>query len=1330
MLFRCALVLSLALCASPVAWVPVAVAIEDADQLWRVGANAFNDKLYPTARDAFKQFVEQHPGDTRAGEAWLLLGKARLALNDPTGALEAFRRAGIFVPPPGRSQEAKFWEAETLFRLKRFADARATYDEVIRLDASSPLAPDAMYGRSWSDLELKQIGPAVAGFRQLLEVREWAGSPLIPQATFALARALVDLRRYEEAVPLLESFAAKYPTHAHAGDAQYLLGWTRIETGETSAGIADLRTFIAAYPAHELVAAARRRITEAVRKSGDRGELTTEYQALLGETAATPEVLATAAEMAGQVGRTADQEVAWRRLREEFPTHPLAVRAAIELARFAVQREQYADAARLAEAATTAPEYQAEALLIAGESYLKLGQPQEALRALEAVATARGGDRAFRYRALAGRATIQEEQEHWVEAMKLYDDVAADSPDPTLKQWAGSSLLTLAKARLEESDYEVALDGFRRARKLSPPPGRSQEARYWEAVTLVRLKRGPEARIAYDAVVRGDAESPLVPDALYGLAWVELEAKRYDPAIRYLRQLVERWPEHSMAGDAMFILARTLTDVRRYDEAIPLLGSFVDKYPSHEHAADAQYLLGWTRLAAGKTTEGITTLRAFVMSNPTHELVPGAKRKLTEAVQKLGQPAELAIEYEALMAEPNPTPEILHDAAQIAGQMDRPAEREAAWMRLRAEFPEHPLSQRVALELAQAAFKRERYSEVVALAGAAVHRDELRAEAHLLIGEAELKLGHQPAAIKAFKAAISAAGADKNLRHRALAGIAVAHEEQQAWSEALGAYEGVAAEAGEEALRQWAADAILALARARLTEGDLEAALDGFRRARKLTPPPGRSQEARYWEAETLMRLKRYPEARTAYEAVSRGDASSPFAPDAALGLGWLELEVKRYESAIRSFQTLIERWPDHPLAADGAFALGRMLVDIKRYEEAVPVLAGYTSRYPSHEHAADGRYLLGWTRLTLGKIADGITDLRAFIAANPTHPLVDVARKSITDAAVKLGDKTELASEYKALVADGTVTPEGLYTAGTIADQLGRPADKEAAWKRLRREFPDHALAHRVTMDFAADAHKREQYQEAVALARDAARSEEYRADATLLLAESELKLKRYPAAIQAFEAAAALPGIEPAARYRALAGSALGYEEQLHLGRALKLYEEVGAQSPDPALRGWSKERATAVVVKQRRVAQRAALDQAVQLFERKRYGEAAAQARAVTASDDAGMRFESLLLVGNAELNQRRYVAALQAFDSAAGMNGIDPSLRIRAVAGSGQAFEALQKWPDALQRYEQIVNESTDAELKRWAEERAAAVRSRPKGPVKPAPTQPKRTQVRS
>src|SRR5436853_396559 len=87
-----------------------------------------------------------------------------------------------------------------------------------------------MYGRAWAQLEQKHLEPAIKSFRDVLEA--WPDSPLAPAATFALARTLVDLKRYEEALPLLSAFGTKYPKSPQEPEAQYLLGWTRLTAGQ------------------------------------------------------------------------------------------------------------------------------------------------------------------------------------------------------------------------------------------------------------------------------------------------------------------------------------------------------------------------------------------------------------------------------------------------------------------------------------------------------------------------------------------------------------------------------------------------------------------------------------------------------------------------------------------------------------------------------------------------------------------------------------------------------------------------------------------------------------------------------------------------------------------------------------------------------------------------------------------------------------------------------------------------------------------------------------------------------------------------------------------
>src|SRR5262249_15716965 len=215
---------------------------------------AFADGLYPVSRRVLERFVVEYPNDTRIAPAMLLLGRSRLALGEPEKALDAFRRLRPIATLPAQQLEGRFWEAESLYRLKQFAAARAAYDDVLGKDAASPLAPEALYGLGLSELELKRPEPAMKAFPDLLA--SWPAHAAA--GSYYQAQTLVDLKRYTEAVPVLKDFATKFTQSKLVPDAQYLLGSARLAAGERDAGVAELQAFVAAYPGHPQVAAARR----------------------------------------------------------------------------------------------------------------------------------------------------------------------------------------------------------------------------------------------------------------------------------------------------------------------------------------------------------------------------------------------------------------------------------------------------------------------------------------------------------------------------------------------------------------------------------------------------------------------------------------------------------------------------------------------------------------------------------------------------------------------------------------------------------------------------------------------------------------------------------------------------------------------------------------------------------------------------------------------------------------------------------------------------------------------------------------------------------------
>src|SRR5438445_678991 len=195
------------------AWASPGAALEEADRLFLVGEKAFDDGLYPLSRRMLERFVERFPSERRAGEATLLLGKARLSQGAGEAALEAFKKAESFQPPPGKPGELRFWEAEAFYRLKRFSDARTAYSDVIAGGAAGPRVADALYGLGWSELEAKRREPAAAAFQRL--VSEFPDHALAPTATIQLARTFIELKR--DAETARARLRKEFPEHPLTG---------------------------------------------------------------------------------------------------------------------------------------------------------------------------------------------------------------------------------------------------------------------------------------------------------------------------------------------------------------------------------------------------------------------------------------------------------------------------------------------------------------------------------------------------------------------------------------------------------------------------------------------------------------------------------------------------------------------------------------------------------------------------------------------------------------------------------------------------------------------------------------------------------------------------------------------------------------------------------------------------------------------------------------------------------------------------------------------------------------------------------------------------------
>jgi TolA-binding protein len=288
----------------------------------------------------------------------------------------------------------------------------------------------------------------------------------------------------------------------------------------------------------------------------------------------------------------------------------------------------------------------------------------------------------------------------------------------------------------------------------------------------------------------------------------------------------------------------------------------------------------------------------------------------------------------------------------------------------------------------------------------------------------------------------------------------------------------------------------------------------------------------------------------------------------------------------VDDFQRLLSLYPRHPTAAPATFYLARTLMELNRAQDAVSLLRPFPTKYPNHRLLPQVRYTLAQALLEAGESQEGLGELRGFVAAYPNNEMAPQARRLIVDLVLRQGSKTDLAEQYNELMAQSSLSAEMLYDAAVIASRLGRAREAETAWARLRREFPDHALAPRASLELAQAAFGRNAFKDAATLAQAASKSQEdaVRAEGFLMLGESELRLKRHAAAYEAFQSALEGSALDSGLRFRALAGSGLALEEQQKWAHAARYYDEVVAKSPDKTLRAWAKERRAAIAGKLR--------------------------------------------------------------------------------------------------------------------------------------------------
>lgn len=370
--------------------------------------------------------------------------------------------------------------------------------------------------------------------------------------------------------------------------------------------------------------------------------------------------------------------------------------------------------------------------------------------------------------------------------------------------------------------------------------------------------------------------------------------------------------------------------------------------------------------------------------------------------------------------------------------------------------------------------------------------------------------------------------------------------------------------------------------RARYQRGELEEARKAFQGAVQGSSDRLVLREARYWLAETLLRLKRPDEVERVLLPVAQDDPRSDFGIYAAQQLGWVTLANNEAARALGYFDEVLKAGGSRDLMAHARHGRAMALYGLRRYAEAreewaallniggflpasapPPVVTeanfwlgdtlgrlgeyrGAVARLQAFADAGpqllieNGLFRLGWWSRPAGRPLEAVKTLRAFLGAYPRAPEAIWARVGLALALLDLDDypgALEDARQLDGLDKKGTLALPTLLTMRRWTTEKNRANEARALDELLLAKTLDpvtHAWVLMVGAELARQSGQAAESHDRFELVRKAPRVPAYGYYAALRLAQIDFDAREFG---RAKDACQQLLGEPLPAEYRAAA-------------------------------------------------------------------------------------------------------------------------------------------------------------------------------------------------
>ena len=512
---------------------------------------SFNRGDHENAADLARKLLKNHPKSDYRSHGLMVLGEALLALDDFSGAEDAFKQ----VPNVAEDQTQKARAFSRIAWCRYFLDDKA--------DAASRFANVA---RDFSDTESAE------------------------ESLFMAGRTYEELEQFDKAIGSYESYVKRYPKGEYRTDT--LLRLSRFDGGTKSED--HLATLLQEFGGNEMAEQALFEMAERRAGEGDRDAARSRYRELLkrfpnGQYVAParyglawvlyedgdyPEAARHLAEMTQMKDIEDDLRVSGLELLvwcQEGAGNPDGAASAYEnFARIANDDERVLRAARtVAQAFRTAGRTKdAEAILGTLEGQVK--------------------DPTVLVNSTVERCYLALEQEQTAQAAAHLQTAAGIAPtDPMVQEAA----FFVGEAYYDAGDDQSAIAHYTMAVSTPESPV-ADRAYYKEGFTWMRAEEFAKAAAAFDKLVKGHEKSELWGEGLFLLGEAHYRAGNYEQAVAPLSTLRNKMPQHAVMSKTLFRLGLAEGRNQNWEQAESALTELARRFPDFPNLTEAELWRG------------------------------------------------------------------------------------------------------------------------------------------------------------------------------------------------------------------------------------------------------------------------------------------------------------------------------------------------------------------------------------------------------------------------------------------------------------------------------------------------------------------------------------------------------------------------------------------------------------------------------------------------------------------------------------------------------------------------------------------------------------------